>query len=142
MINDHHISWQGTLKYASSDLALRAHRTNCEISMFLNVPKKNKYVITNRYGERHCVNIFRMVWKYVCKCICNKYAWHYVLDCCCKWVGGCLNHLPPPPPCRWVFNPRTGGGLSQPRTGGGVDFNTPSDLENYATHREAVNGVR
>ena len=38
-------------------------------------------------------------------------------------------------------NPRTGGGLSQPRTGGGVDFSPPPppwDLENYATHREAV----
>ena len=42
------------------------------------------------------------------------------------------------------FNPRTGGGLSQPRTGGGVDFSPPPpwDLENYATHQEAVNGVR
>ena len=43
-----------------------------------------------------------------------------------------------------LFNPRTCGGLSQPRTGGGGWFQPPPpwDLENYATHREAVNGVR
>ena len=43
------------------------------------------------------------------------------------------------------FNPRTGGSLSQPRTRGGLispPHPHPGDLENYATHWEAVNGVR
>ena len=46
--------------------------------------------------------------------------------------------------CNPNVNPRTGGGgLSQPRTGGGlISAPPPGDLESFATHREAVNGVR